>query len=306
MANLDTIKKINLKPEKNTLILTLAMLVLFIYATITYGFRILLLALVSYVVAFVIEFLFHRLRKIEFDSNWIVTPLLVVLIMPPFIEPWIVGVATFFAVFFGKAIFGGSGKYIFPPALVGYIFVLISFPSNLANTFFSSDLEAGVTPLITLNRHLLFNYKFEDLLFGLTPGSIGETFRLGIIVLGVLLFLFKVIDWKTPISYILSFLVFTTIAYLIFPTTYGKDPILSLFVGSLLFGAIFIAADPVIEPKNTKGKIIYGIGLGFLTFIIRNFGTFPEGVTFAILIMSAISPLIDNATIKVDHELIKE
>jgi electron transport complex protein RnfD len=306
MAMSNTMKKMNLKPQKNALILTLAMLVLLIYATIIYGFRILLLTAIAYVVAFVIEFLFHKLRKIDFDSNWIVTPLLVVLIMPPFIDPWIVGVATFFAVFFGKAIFGGSGKYIFPPALVGYIFVLISFPSNLANTFFSSDLVAGVTPLITLNRHLVFNYKFEDLLYGLTPGSIGETFRLGILILGVLLFLFKVIDWKTPVAYIVSFLVFTTIAYLIFPTTYGKDPILSLFVGSLLFGAIFIAADPVIEPKNAKGKIIYGIGLGFLTFVIRNFGTYPEGVTFAILIMSAISPLIDNKTIKIDNDLAKE
>jgi len=137
-----------------------------------------------------------------------------------------------------------------------------------------------------------------DLLMGNTIGTLGETFRLGIIVIGILLMVLKVSDWKIPLSYLGSFFVITGVAFLIAPDSIGKDPVLSLLLGSILFGAFFIAVDPVTAPITGKGRVIYGIGLGLLTFIIRNFGTFHEGVTFAIIIMNAISPLIDNKTVK--------
>ncbi len=286
--------------KRNTYIFTGALAILLIAATIIFGWYVLAIAAVSYAVSFIVEILFSKLRKKELDYGWMVTPLLIALLMPPAIPLWTVGIAAFFGVFFGKNIFGGSGKYIFSPALVGALFVLISFPAQMATAWVdpqTADLFTGATPLSLFNRGLTVNYGILDLLMGSTIGTLGETFRLGILVLGVLLMVFKISDWRIPASYLGSFFVFTGLAFLIFPDSFGKDPVLSLFLGGILFGAFFIAIDPVTAPVTGKGRIIYGIGLGLITFVIRNFGTYHEGVTFAIIIMNAISPLIDNKTV---------
>ncbi|PKK99660.1 MAG: hypothetical protein CVV57_00995 [Tenericutes bacterium HGW-Tenericutes-2] len=287
--------------KKNTYIFTGALAVLLIAATVIFGWYVLAITAVSYAVSFIVEILFSKFRKKELDYGWMVTPLLIALLMPPAIPLWTVGIAAFFGVFFGKNIFGGSGKYIFSPALVGYLFVLISFPAHMATAWIdpqTADLFTGATPLNLFNRGLPLNYNMLDLLMGNTIGTLGETFRLGIIVIGILLMVLKVSDWRIPLSYLGSFFVITGAAFLIAPDSIGKDPVLSLLLGSILFGAFFIAVDPVTAPITGKGRIIYGIGLGLLTFIIRNFGTFHEGVTFTIIIMNAISPLIDNKTVK--------
>jgi Na+-transporting NADH:ubiquinone oxidoreductase subunit B/electron transport complex protein RnfD len=127
---------------------------------------------------------------------------------------------------------------------------------------------------------------------------VGETFRAVVLLLGVLLLVLKVRDWKVPVSYLGFFFVLTGLSFIFFKDTFGRDPILSLLTGGLLFGAFFIASDPVLSPQHTKGKILFGFGLALITFIIRFFGTYAEGVTFAIILMSAISPLIDNLTLK--------
>ncbi|MBU1144104.1 MAG: RnfABCDGE type electron transport complex subunit D [Firmicutes bacterium] len=287
--------------KKNTYIFTGALAVLLIAAAFIFGYYVLAIAAVSYAVSFVVEILFSKLRKKEFDYGWMVTPLLIALLMPPAIPLWTVGIAAFFGVFFGKNIFGGSGKYIFSPALVGVLFVLISFPAQMATAWIdpqTADFFTGATPLSLFNRGLPFNYSTLDLLMGSTIGTLGETFRLGIIVLGLLLIVLKVSDWRIPLSYLGSFFVITGLAFLISPDSIGKDPVTSLLLGGILFGAFFIAVDPVTAPVTSKGRIVYGIGLGLLTFVIRNFGTFHEGVTFSIIIMNAISPLIDNKTVK--------
>jgi len=287
--------------KKNTYIFTGALAILLVAATVIFGWYVLAITAVSYAVSFIVEILFAKLRKKELDYGWMVTPLLIALLMPPAIPLWTVGIAAFFGVFFGKNIFGGSGKYIFSPALVGVLFVLISFPAQMATTWINpqtADLFTGATPLNLFNRGLPINYTMLDLLMGNTIGTLGETFRLGIIVIGILLMVFKISDWRIPLSYLGSFFVITGIAFLLAPDSIGKDPVVSLLLGGILFGAFFIAVDPVTAPVTGKGRIIYGIGLGLLTFIIRNFGTFHEGVTFTIIIMNAISPLIDNKTVK--------
>jgi RnfABCDGE-type electron transport complex D subunit len=301
---------------KNTYIYTIALGVLGLISTIIFGMHVLLLIAVAFLGALPFEFLFSKFRKKPLDYAWMVHPLLLVLLLPPNAPWWMALIASAFGVVFGKLIFGGSGKYIFPPSLVGVLFAYISFPSFitaiswpiplqndnlilnfissiLGTSFQSSDLVTGATPLMNLNRGNALGYGILPLLFGGAPGTLGETFRAGIILLGIVLLAFKVFDWKIPLTYILTVFAVTGILHLIWPDTF-RDPILSIFVGGLLFGAFFIAADPAIIPKHTASKIIYGVGLGLLTILIRTFSTFPEGVTFSIIIMSAISPLIDT------------
>jgi len=300
----------NLNVEKNQVnkqrvyLFSFALVILLIIGTVNYGLHILLLTAVSFAVSLLVEFAFAKMRKKPFDPEWMITPMLVVLILPPGVPAWLVGIATFFAVFFGKNIFGGSGKYIFSPALVGALFVLISFPVQMSTTWLNQggDLFTGATPLLSLFRGTdPYPFTTMQLLLGEAPGVVGETFRLGVLVLGAMLLILKVRDWKVPASYLGFFFVLTGLSYLFFD--WGRDPILSLLTGGILFGAIFIASDPVLAPENTKGKILYGLGLALLTFIIRFFGTYAEGVTFAIIIMSAISPLIDSVTVKKTEEV---
>jgi RnfABCDGE-type electron transport complex D subunit len=305
---------------KNTYIYTIALGVLGLISTIIFGMHVLLLIAVAFLGALPFEFLFSKLRKKPLDYAWMVHPILLVLLLPPNAPWWMALIASAFGVVFGKLIFGGSGKYIFPPSLVGVLFAYISFPSFitaiswpiplqndnfilnfissiLGTSFQSTDLVTGATPLMNLNRGNELGYGLLPLLFGGAPGTLGETFRAGIILLGIVLLALKVFDWKIPLTYITTVFAVTGILHLIWPDTF-RDPILSIFVGGLLFGAFFIAADPAIIPKHTASKIIYGVGLGLLTILIRTFSTFPEGVTFSIIIMSAISPLIDTFFMK--------
>jgi Na+-transporting NADH:ubiquinone oxidoreductase subunit B/electron transport complex protein RnfD len=295
----------NLNVEKNAVnkqnlyLFAFALAVLLIIGTVNFGLHILLLTAVSFAVSSIIEFAFARLRKKPFDPEWMITPMLVVLILPPAVPAWLVGIATFFAVFFGKNIFGGSGKYIFSPALVGALFVLISFPVQMATSWLSQggDLFTGATPLLSLFRGANpYPFTYGQLLLGEAPGVVGETFRLGVLVLGGLLLMLKVRDWKVPVSYLGFFFVLTGLSYLLFD--WGRDPVFSLLTGGILFGAIFIASDPVLAPQTSFGKVLYGFGLALLTFVIRFFGTYAEGVTFAVILMSAVSPLIDSMTVK--------
>lgn len=196
-------------------------------------------------------------------------------------------------------IFGGQGKNIFNPALVGILFVTVSFPIQMNTRWLNpkTDLVSAVTPLISLNRGLPFDYSIMDLLLGQVPGVIGETFRLGIIILGLLLVFLKVIDFRITLPLIFTVFALTGIGYFVDPSSF-VDPVMSMLVGGLLFGAFFVASDPVSAPLLPWGRVIYGVGIGVLTVIIRNFATFPEGLTFSIVIMNAVSPLIDNLFVK--------
>ena len=294
-------QKVQLKLEttpskKNLIIFTGSLLILLIASAFLFGAYVLAIAAVALLSGGLVEFIFAKLRKLEFDISWIVSPLVLTLMLPPTIKLWVAAVASVFGIFFGKAIFGGLGKNIFNPAVVGVLFVTISFPSLITAAEWihpTIDSFAGATPLAMLNSGGAFTYRLRELLLGNVPGSIGETVIIGIIVLGIALIVLKVADWRIPLAFLGSFLVLSALGYWLAPSEFS-DPILSLFVGGIMFGAFFVATDPVTAPIKPWGKIFYGFGLAFFTILIRNFATFQEGVIFAIILMNAIAPLIDG------------
>lgn len=280
--------------SKNLMWLSIALGTLLIAAAVIFGFYVFFVAIVAVVIAGLVELLFSRVRKLSFDRFWFVTPLIFTLLLPPSVPLWIAGVGSFFGYFFGKSIFGGSGHTVFNPALVGILFVTISFPQFISTAWL--DPVTGIigtqTPLSLLNSGQTFTYSMGDLFLGNTPGSIGETFRLGILLLGMLLIAVKAIDWRIPLSILATVFVVTLLGFYIFPD-YFANPYYSLFVGSVLFASFFVATEPVSAPQKPMGKILYGIGIGLLIVLIRNFGTFPEGTVFAIILMNAVGALFD-------------
>lgn len=281
-----------------------ALVVLLLGAVFRYGPYILAIAAVAYGISLAFEVLISKARKKPFDPSWMITPLVFTMLLPPTAPLWMVGVGSGFGIFFGKLIFGGYGNNVFNPAAVGALFLTVSFPVLMATRWYSPasgwfnpsseaslDAITSATPLIQLNAGT-FNSTLVDLLLGGTGGSIGEAFRLGAIILGIALIVLKVIDWRIPVAILGSFFIFTALGHLI--TDRVADPINSLFVGGLLFGAFFMATEPVTAPKLPKSKIVYGIGIAFIVFLIRNFGAFPEGVIFAIIIMNAVGTLLDS------------
>jgi Na+-translocating ferredoxin:NAD+ oxidoreductase subunit D len=177
---------------KNTYLYTGALAILAVAATVIFGLNVLLMIVVAYATGLAFEFLFAKLRKKPLDYGWMVTPLLVALLLPPTAPWWLVMYATGFGLVFGKLIFGGSGKYIFNPALVGALFAYISFAQYAVAISWpipGSDLLAGATPLLSLNRGQDIGYSVVQLLLGQAPGTTGETFRLGIIILGLVFLL---------------------------------------------------------------------------------------------------------------------
>ncbi len=279
-------------------IFAIALLPLVAVGVMHYGMDVLWMLITSYVAAFSVEIAFSKLRHLKVDAGAIITPLIFTLVLPPTLPLWIVAVGSAFGVFFGKAIFGGFGKNIFNPAIVGRLFITISFPAFMATMWLDPKTDAITTasPLGVLNKGGEFGYNMIDLLIGGVPGSIGETFRLGIIVIGVILILLRMINWRIPVFFIGSVFVITWVGHLLAPGIY-EDPLLSILVGGVLFGAFFVATDPITAPYTQGGRIMYGIGLGIITVVIRNFAAFPEGVMFAVIIMNAVSPLLDDAVL---------
>jgi Na+-transporting NADH:ubiquinone oxidoreductase subunit B/electron transport complex protein RnfD len=274
--------------KRNLTIMTIALSVLVLASTIIFGYQVLVVAAVSLVTALLVELMFSKGRKIEFDGAWMIYPLLLTLLIPSTLElrhVWMVAVGSAFGTFFGKGIFGGSGKYVFNPALVGLLFITISFPQYFP-TMLVSYSQVGT------------DYTLVQMLLGNTPGALGETFRLGIIILGIVLILFKVIDWKIPVSIIIGTLIFTYLIVLISdiiePRYVPSNVLNSLFIGNLILVSFFVAPDETTAPIFPWGRVIYGIGIAFLTVVIRYYATFPEGTMFAIILMSAIAPLIDS------------
>ena len=281
--------------SRHLVILGIALGVLLFAGAIIFGFYVLLVAIVAVLVAGLVELLFSHARKMDFDYFWFITPMIFSLLLPPSVPLWIAGVGSFFGYFFGKSIFGGAGRTVFNPALVGILFVTISFPQFISTAWL--DPVTGVigtqTPLSLLNSGNAFTYTMSDLFFGYTPGSIGETFRIGILILGVLLMALRVTDWRIPVGVLGTVFMLTLVGYYLMPGQFA-DPYYSLFVGSVLFVAFFVATEPVSAPAHKWGRLYYGIGIGVLIVLIRNFGTFPEGTVFAVILMNAVGALFDS------------
>ena len=249
------------------------------------------------------ETLFVKMRKKPLslmDFSAAVTALILALSLPGS-APWYVGViASFVAIGIGKIVFGGLGMNIFNPAMVGRAFVMIAFAGALAASGYESagglvDIMSQATPMDAFKQNGAVP-ALSGLFFGLTNGSLGEVSALACLIGGFYLCIRRTASWEIPAGVILSVLVIGGIQNLVSPET-GWTVLHHLFGGALLFGAFFIATDPVTSPITPKGKWIFGIGVGFLVMVLRLFSGYPEGVMFAVLIMNAITPLINQKSI---------
>ncbi len=258
------------------------------------------------------------------DGSAIITGILLAFNVPSNLPTIILIIGAFVAIAIGKMSFGGLGKNIFNPALVGRVFLLISFPVQMTSwpvpkPLFAkglTDAITGPTPLGALKEELkkgetvqqimdngvsfLENGKqvvyhipsYMDSLLGDMGGSLGEISAIAILIGAAYMLLKKVITWEIPTAFIGSVVIFTGILWLVDPAHF-VNPLFHLLTGGLMLGAFFMATDMVTSPMSSKGQLVFGLGAGILTVLIRVFGAYPEGVSFAILIMNAFVPLID-------------
>lgn len=250
------------------------------------------------------EALFTKMRKKPFslpDGSAAVTGIILGLSLPS-TAPWYVGViGSGVAIGIGKVIFGGLGMNIFNPAMVGRAFVMISFAGVMAASGYETHEEGAVdamsmaTPLNAFKQSGVLT-SFFDLFFGFTNGSPGEVSALACILGGVYLCVRRTAAWEIPAGVILSATAMGIIADVMHPEI-GFKFYHHLSAGSLLFGAFFIATDPVTSPISKRGRFIFGVGVGFILMILRFFSGYPEGVMFAVLFMNAVTPLINRVTI---------
>ncbi len=275
-----------------------------ILAVIYFGFIAVAMILVCVLAALVTEFLANRMKGESMtlaDGSAAITGLLLALTLPPSFPLWGGALGSIFAISIGKHLFGGLGYNIFNPALLGRAFLQASFPVAMTtwtwpNTARFADVD-GVTAATPLGL-----FKFEgisteylDMLTGNIGGSLGETSALAVLAGGLYLLIRKYADWRIPLSFLGSVAVIGGLFWLIAPDSY-PDPVFQLLSGGLMLGAFFMATDMVTSPVTARGAWIFGLGAGLLLVIIRLYGGLPEGVMYSILLMNALTPLINRYT----------
>ena len=266
------------------------------------------LILACVVAAVVTEMVVNLIKKEDWtaqDGSAAITGLLLALTLPPTLSVTSAILGSVFAIAVGKQIFGGLGYNIFNPALIGRAFLQASFP--VAMTTWQLPFEKnwrlpfekfdGVTAATPLGQ-----FKFEKIgtellpmLTGTIGGSLGETSAIAILIGGLYLLIKKYADWRIPLSYLGTIFIFGGLLWLLSPANY-PNPVFQLLSGGLLLGAFFMATDMVTSPVTPKGAWIFGFGAGFLLLVIRFFGGLPEGVMYSILLMNAVTPLINRYT----------
>lgn len=263
----------------------IALLPAAIAAVIFYKMDALSVILVSVISCVLFEFLYKKLRKEEStigDLSAVVTGLLLAFCLPPGFTFWKTVIGAFVAIVVVKQLFGGLGCNFANPAIVGRIVLMLSFPAAMITFKPALDATSGATPLSGGEIPSMLN-----MFLGNMSGSLGEVSKIALLIGGIYLVARKVITITIPVSFMATVAVIGTIA--------GDGPLFHLMTGGVILGAIFMATDYVTSPTTEKGKLIYGIACGVLTMIIRLTGT-PEGVSYAILFMNIMTPLIDSAT----------
>ncbi len=274
----------------------IALLPTLIVGTIVLGWRALLVTAISMAAAVAAEFLWSLLTKKRNtlpDCSALVTGLLFALTLPHTVPLWIPAVGSAFAIVVVKLLCGGLGQNIFNPALAARAFVMLLWPATITR-YAGVDGVTAATPLHHMVMPALPEESVLDMFLGNCPGSIGELSALALLIGGVYLIIRKVISIRIPAAYIGTVAVLT----LVFHKTDSALTwmLYQLFSGGLMLGAIFMATDYATSPVTALGQILYGIGCGILTVIFRYFGIFPEGVTYAILLMNACVWTIDRYT----------
>ncbi len=261
-------------------------------SVVWFGVRALVLSAVCVAASVAFEYIYRRMMGLSNtvgDLSAAVTGLLLAFNLPVGIPIWMAVIGCFVAIIIIKQLFGGLGKNFVNPAIVGRIVLLISFATAMTTWVFPAnavDALAGATPLALAPDAVHPGYM--DLLMGRIGGSLGETSKIALLIGGVYLVVRKVITPTIPVAFI------GTVFVLSFAL--GADPVYQVLAGGVMLGAIFMATDYVTTPTTEKGKLIFGIGCGVLTVVIRLFGSYPEGVSFAILLMNIATPHIDRLT----------
>ena len=272
----------------------IALLPTTIAGTIIFGLRSLLVIAVTVASAVLFEALFNLITKKEQtigDFSAAVTGLLLALNLPAGIPIWQCVVGSAFAILLVKCIFGGIGHNLVNPAITARVFMLVAFGSMTVQSFPKIvDTVSSATPLAQMADGKA--PKITDLLLGTTGGAIGETCAIALLVGLAYLLIRRVITWHIPVTFVGSVFV---LSFLMEGFDFMRALALVLS-GGLLIGAIFMATDYVTSPSTAAGKIIFGIGAGLMTFLIRYFGIYPEGVSFAILFMNILNPYIEKIT----------
>ncbi|MFA5851189.1 MAG: RnfABCDGE type electron transport complex subunit D [Spirochaetales bacterium] len=281
------------------------------YGVYLYGFSALALILVSIVSAVAAEYVFRKVIKATTtigDFSAIITGLLLALVLPPKTPLWMVALGSIFAIVVAKEFFGGLGANPFNPALIGRAFLLMSFPAAITTwsmpngLALAADVTSTATPLALVKQGAALSDVatyfgasdvgglFRQLFMGYRSGSLGESSILLIVLGGLFLIGLGVIQWIVPVSVIASAFVFSWML--------GMNPLFTILTGGIVFGAFFMATDYSTRPLTPVGQLAFGIGIGLITVIIRKFGGFPEGVTYAILIMNIATPYLNKIRVK--------
>jgi len=287
----------SLNSDNLKFIFILSLIPVIISSAYFFGFYALYIILAATIGAVLTELIIQKVtnQNIKMRLGTVITGLLLGLILPSTVPLWIPVIGAAFAIAIAKYAFG-VGNNIFNPALVGRAFLLAAWPFLM--TKFAADAVTSATPLAVakysgFSQLVQFHGSnlalYKSLFIGSISGSIGETSALAIIIAGLFLLVTKVIDWRIPTAYIGGVIILSL--------ALQQNPIFHLLSGGLLFGAVFMATGYMSTPVTKSGRIIFGLGCALLTIIIRVYAGVPEGVTYAILFMNALAPLIDRHTI---------
>lgn len=263
-----------------------------------FGLRALILIVAAIISAVFFEWLYEKITKKPVtinDLSAVVTGLLLAMNLPASAPVWVAIVGSAFAIIFAKQLFGGLGQNFINPALAGRAFLLASYPTEMTTWVVPNGLAADAatyaTPLAQLKNGAL-DASLKQLVIGQVGGTIGETCAIALIIGGLYLLWKHVISWKIPVIYIATvFILFAVIG------RHGmRMPVQEIFAGGVMLGGIFMATDYASSPVTPKGQVIFAVGAGLLTYLIRTFGGYPEGVSYSILIMNCCVPLIERFT----------
>ncbi len=292
----------------------IALVPAFLVSLYVFGYSAMILTSVAVITCLLFEYLIQKyILKTEVtisDGSALITGVLLAFNLPAGIPIWMIIVGSLVAIGVAKLSFGGLGYNIFNPALVARVFLLVSFPVQMTmwptaveNNSVIVDAVTGATPLGIIKEGLQFGETMTtlsaripsslDMLLGVTGGSLGEMSAIALILGGLFLIVRKVISWHIPIILLATIAAMTGIFWLVNPEQYA-NPVIHILSGGAILGAFYMATDLVTSPMTKKGMVIFAIGIGIITVVIRLFGAYPEGISFAILIMNAFVPLINK------------
>ena len=273
------------------LFVIIALLPLCICGVVVFGMPALVTLIVSVASTVIFEMLFQKLTKQPVrikDLSAVVTGIMLALVLPPAIPVWMTILGGLFAIVVAKGFFGGIGANVFNPALTGRAFLFTSFPVALSTWTLPFDTVTGATVLSEMKNGVFIadSEVYTSFFLGARAGCIGETSVLLILVAFIFLLVTKIIDWRAPVAMVAVTVGATALA--------GGDPLMALMSGGLMFGAVFMVTDYATTPVTGAGRLIFGAGAGLITFLIRQFGGYPEGVMFSILIMNVLTPFLNK------------